>query len=473
MRGGCRRGGPSGVPAVGPAVRFSAAASPAPRQTATLQAMYGPPPDPRQLYAPTGLWSEPGAWLACLVIGALVAWLGGTRRPFLFVLGATLALTTPFGAFATTYVWGQFPTIDKAGSLLFYLDGVMWRFLDPTDPAVRLVGVHVGHLWVTSVADVFTPTFAAFNLQAFFNLVLGWYCAYLLLDELSGDRAVSLLMGFPFGMGLHLFRDINWYTIEKSGVYWIPLYAWALVRAYRSGGRWRWIAALIYVAALFYNFYLGLLCAGIGALALFARKRDVTLAVAASALVALPLVGLQLLALRGEGALGDPETFLTQRAALDTFEIWPPRWNRLEAWRALNVVAIGFAAMGFAQRKNRWLGGIGLVFFVLSLGPVDNPVYRLLFDVVPGFWRIAKPETFFHVTWLAMLAVAARRLADDYPSRGFVALLGALFAVGWAISIRTHPVYPRFTRPLDLTLPEDWERTVPTRTTLAPEAPTR
>lgn len=433
--------------------------------------MYGPPPDPRQVYAPTGIFSEPWAWVACLVIGAALAWAAGTKRPFLFILGATLALTTPFGAFATTYVWGQFPTIDKAGSLLFYLDGVMWRFWDPSDPAIRLIGVHVGHLWVSAAFDVFVSSTAAFNLQAFLNLVLGWYCAWLLLDELSGDREVSLVLAFPFGMGLHLFRDINWYTIEKSGVYWIPLYAWALVKAYRVGGRWIGVAALIYVATLFYNFYLGVLCAGIGALALLARKRDVTLAVGASALAALPLVALQLATMRGDGALGDPETFLTQRAALDIFELWPPKWNRLEAWRALNVVALGLAAVGFAQRKNRWIGGVALAFFVLALGPVHNPVYLLLFEVIPGFWRIAKPETFFHVTWLAILVVATRVLADAKPSRPVVATIGALFAVGWAVSIRAHPVYPRFTLPLDLTLSEDWERSVPGAIPGGPAAP--
>ncbi|MDP2306601.1 MAG: hypothetical protein Q8P18_11320 [Pseudomonadota bacterium] len=423
--------------------------------------MYGPPPDPRQVYAPTGIASEPGAWLACLLIGLVLAWAAGTKRPFLFIVGCTLALTTPFGAFATTYVWGQFPTIDKAGSLLFYLDGVMWRFWDPTDPAIRLIGVHVGHLWITGLFDLLVSSTAAFNLQAFLNLVLGWYCAWLLLNELSGDREVSLVFAFPFGMGLHLFRDINWYTIEKSGVYWVPLYAWALVKAYREGGRWVGIAALIYVATLFYNFYLGVLCAGIGAMALLTRKREVWLAVGASALAALPLVALQLLAMRGDGALGDPETFLTQRAALDIFELWPPKWNRLEAWRALNVVALALAAVGFTRRKNLWIGGVALAFFLLALGPAHNPVYRLLFELVPGFWRIAKPETFFHVTWLALLAVAARVAADARPSRPAVAMVGLLFALSWAISIRTHPVYPRFTQPLELTLSEDWERALP------------
>jgi hypothetical protein len=423
--------------------------------------MYGPPPDPRQHYAPTGIETEPWIWLACALVGLAIAWTAGTKRPFLFILGSVLALTTPFGAFATTYVWGQFPTIDKTGSLLFYLDGVMTRFWDPSDPAVKLIGVHVGHLWVTAFFDLFVSSFAAMNLQAFLNLVLGWYCAWLLLDELSDDREVSLLLAFPFGMGLHLFRDINWYTIEKSGVYWVPLYAWALVRAYRRGGNWVGIAAAIYVATLFYNFYLGVLCAGIGALALFSRNRSVTFAVAASAVAALPLVGLQVLAMRGDGALGDPETFLTQRAALDTFELWPLRWNRLEAGRALNLVALGLAAAGLATRRNWWIAAVALAFFALAVGPTHNPIYMLLFEVLPGFWRIAKPETFFHVTWLALLVIAARRLAEARPDRRILALLATLFAVGWIASVRTHPVYPRFTKATELTLSEGWDRALP------------
>ncbi len=423
--------------------------------------MYGPPPDPRQILAPTALADAPLAWLACLALGLGLAWAAGPRRPFPFVVGMVTALTTPFASFALSYVWGDFPTIDKAGSLLFYGEGVHWRFWDADDPAVRLIGVHMGHLWITALFDLAVAPFAAFNLQAGLNLVLGWYCAYLLFEELSGDRDVSLLMAFPFGMGLHLFRDINWYTIEKSGVYWIPLYAWALVRAYRRGGDWIGVAALVYVGTFFYNIYLGVLCAGIGAFALLARDRKVTFAVAASAVAALPLVWLQARLLQGATTLGDPESFLTQRAALDVFTVWPPLWNRLEAWRALNVVALVIAGIGALQRKNLWLLAGAGVFFVLSLGPIDNPLYRALFEVVPGFWRIAKPETFFHVAWLALLAVAARRLADACLSRRALAACGVLFAFGWVLSVRTHPVYPSFTHPIDMKLSGDWQRGLP------------
>lgn len=421
--------------------------------------MYGPPDDPRQVFAPTTLGAAPGAWVACVLVGLAIALVAGPRRRLPFVLGLVLAFTTPFGAFFPTYVWGAFPTIDKAGSLLFYLDGAHLRFWDATDPATRLIGVHMGHLWVTAAFDLFLEPFAAFNLQAFLNLVLSWWLAAVLFEELGAERRVALLLAFPFGMGLHLYRDINWYTIEKSGVYWIPLYAWTLLRA-RRGRVQIAVAGLTYAGMFFYNVYLGVLGAGIGALALFSRDRRVMAAVAASALCALPLVVLQARAMSGPNALGDPETFLTQRAALDVFEVWPPRWNRLEAWRALDLGALTLAGWGATRRRNLWLLGFALPFFVLSLGPTHNPVYRLLFDVVPGFWRIAKPETFFHVVWLALLAVGARQLTDWRPSSRVLIGLAVGMGLGWVLSVRTHPVYPRFTQPLAMELGEGWQRSL-------------
>ncbi len=99
--------------------------------------MYGPPPDALQQLAPTGLYGAWHAWLACVVAGLLLAAWAGPRRPLLAALGGVVALTTPAAAFFGRYVWGAFPTIDKAGSLLFYRDGVLGRAFDPDDPAVR------------------------------------------------------------------------------------------------------------------------------------------------------------------------------------------------------------------------------------------------------------------------------------------------------------------------------------------------
>lgn len=425
-----------------------------------MPAMYGPPPDPRQELAATELgWP----WIACLLVGIAIALRARPRRPFLFIVGMVIALTTPLAWYLPTYVYGAYPTIDKAGSLLFYLDGVQWRFYDAADPAVRLIGVHVGHLWVVALLDVVLQPFAAFNAASALHLVLGWYCAFLLLNELSKDRDVSLLLAAPFGMGLHVFRDINWYTVEKTAVFWLPLYAWALVR-----GR-PWVAALVFAGTCFYNLYLGILAAGIGALALTTRRPGVAKAVLASALAGLPFIVQQARLLHGDGTLGDPETFLTQRAALDVLELWPPRWNRLELWRALNLVAVALAVLG--ARRDRRLAAVTVLFTVLALGPAGNPLYMALFKAIPGFWRIAKPEAFFEVAWLALLCMAARELARRRPPRRAVAALGALFVVGWALSVRTHPVYPRFSRYVPMELSDQWRRAPPKTGTVAP--PTR
>ena len=123
--------------------------------------------------------------------------------------------------------------------------------------------------------------------------------------------------------------------------------------------------------------------------------------------------------------------------------------------------------LGLGRRLGRLALGGG-VTSLLALGPTHNPVYLGLFEVVPGFWRIAKPETFFHVTWLALLVVAARRLADTQPSRRALVALASLFALGWIVSVRTHPVYPRFTMPLPLTLSDHWQQEVSTHGGKAP-----
>ena len=420
--------------------------------------MYGPPPDPRQVFAPTGPVVAWEAWLACLVVGVAIAVVARPKRPFLFVVGSVIALTTPLAWFLPTYVWGAYPTIDKSGSLLFYLDGVHRRLFDVNDPAMRLIGVHVGHLWSVAALDLVLEPFAAFNARALINVVLGWYCAYLLLREMTGNREVALLLGAPWGLGLHVMRDINWYTVEKSAVFWLPLYAWALLRA-RRGGRWIVVAALVYVATCFDNLYFGVVAAMIGGFALLSRDRNVTLAVVASAVAALPLLGLQWRLMHGPGTLGDPETFLSQRAALDVFSLSPPRWNRLEAWRALNLVALALAAVGL--RRDLRLAAAALFFALLSLGPA-SPLYSALVTVVPGLWRIAKPETFFFGAWLALLCIAARQLTRMAPSPRTLAVLALLLVFGWGISVRTHPVYPRLTRFVADDLSEDWQRSVPT-----------
>lgn len=178
------------------------------------------------------------------------------------------------------------------------------------------------------------------------------------------------------------------------------------------------------------------------------------LLVGASLLAALPLLIWQAVVMASSEPLATPEQFLWERAALDGVTLWPPAWNRLPAWRALDpVVVVGSCIMAL-QVRDRWtwltLGAVGLLT-LLAVGPVlwgevHNPLYLLLVQVVPGFWRVAKPEVFFVGAWLLLIALAARALAG----RSTRALVGAaLLSLGfWLSAVRTSEAYPRFSAPV-------------------------
>jgi hypothetical protein len=136
------------------------------------------------------------------------------------------------------------------------------------------------------------------------------------------------------------------------------------------------------------------------------------------------------------------------------------RWNRLELHRALNLIALGLAVWGFVvQRRDgrvRFAVVAGLVLWCISLGPLlwqgtlANPVYMLVRAIVPGFWRVAKPEVFFHGTWMLVLGVAALQLARAQWSRRTLSFVYALFVLAWLLMVRTHPAYPPMTQPIEL-----------------------
>ncbi len=460
--------------------------------------MYGPPPDPRQVTAPIELVDEPWAYLGCLLVGAAISLLAVPRRlplslrGLFFCLGQTIILTMPLFAFLSEYVYGSFPTIDKEGSLLFYLDGVHERmllrpWLAPADPAAQLIGAQTGHLWITRLLELGQGPLFSFNLQALLYPALGWWAAWLLLRDLCGQPRTAMVIAFGWGMGLHVFRDLNWYTIEKAAIFWLALYAWALHRAWSDPARprlWPPLAGLLYLLMSWNNLYLGLIAAfGAAPLALVLlpdlraaadplRRRAagrVLAALLASALLALPLVVLQWALMHGTHALGDPERFLWERAALDSLSLSPLRWNRLEPWRALNLVGLGLGALGAwnlrADPRVRYFLLAGTLLFLLSLGPVllpgvDNPVYMAVRAVVPGFWRMAKPESFFHGTWLLICALGAMELARAVPRPRSLGLLYAAFLFGWVLMVRTHPAYPGMSLPIHDALDPGWKERV-------------
>ncbi|MEL6346880.1 MAG: hypothetical protein AAFV53_27455, partial [Myxococcota bacterium] len=327
--------------------------------------------------------------------------------------------------------------------------------------------------WLSAFFDLFLTPFGAFNAQGLLYIVLGWWAAWLLINEVTRRPDIAFLFGFPFGMGLHVFRDLNWYTIEKAAVFWIPLYAWALIRAHDRGGKWRWLAAITFLGMSFTNLYLGLVSALLAVLVVAAlsiraaRTKEISLAfkntfaaAAASAILVMPLVGWQFALMSGGEQLASPEQFLWERAALDSFTLSPLKWNRLEIHRALNLIALGLAIIGVvAQRNDRrvQLAAAGILSFsLLSLGPElitggpHNPVYMTAWYTVPGFWRIAKPETFFHVSWMLILTIAAIQLKAFNVDRRGVLVFYAVFVAAWMIMVRSHPVYPTMTMPIDV-----------------------
>lgn len=440
--------------------------------------LVGPPPDPRQVTLDLGPAADPAAWawclglgLALLLVGLLARRLPPLVRAFLAISGQVVLLTAPLAGVLDRVVFGAWPNTDKTGSFLFYQDGVHIRaLLDPIqslqDPALRLIGVHTGHLWVTQALDLVFTTHGAFNAQALLWPALAWLCAGLLLGETGSGRWERWILAFPFGMGLHVFRDLHWSTIEKAAVAGIPLYGWALLGAWRRGGAWTLVAGATLLASAWVNIYVGLLN-GLGAalLLLVARDRRAFKAVTVSALSVLPLAAWQALLLRDAGALSSPERFLWERAALDVVSLWPPSWYRMEPWRALNLVAVGLACVGVLQERPwRW-GWAFLVLLLLSLGPwllpgVYNPVFFAAWKGIPGFWRLAKPEFLFEGAWLLVLVQAGRALTRLHLPPGHLALVHGLFLAGWLLSVRTHPAYPVFTEPVPVTRAQGWEEQV-------------
>ena len=444
--------------------------------------MYGPPPDPRQIPVGVAIFDAPELYLACFAIGTafLIAGVRFRRLPqayraLLVILGLVLGLTAPLAVCLNDTVYGAWPTIDKAGSFLFYQDGVHRRLLTSPfeslhDPAVQLIGVHLGHLWVTEFFDLFLSTHGAFNVQAILYPSLGWFCAWLLLRELGNHPRVALVFAMPFGMGLHVFRDLNWYTIEKTAVFGIPLFLWAVVKARQTQRKWLWAVGGTMLLCAWLNWYLFLVNgAMVFIYTVCLRDRRALEALGAAAAGVMPLVLYQAFLLQDAGALSDPERFIAERAALDTLSFFPPAWNRLEAHRALNVIALGLGLIGLwrsrKQARTKLAFVIICVLTIFATGPYwwgdaasgfPNPAYHAALNIVPGFWRIAKPEFFFEGAWLLLLALGAQTFSHRSPTHRDIAWLMALFVAAWLLSVRGHPAYPSFNQPVEVELSDDW-----------------
>jgi hypothetical protein len=186
--------------------------------------------------------------------------------------------------------------------------------------------------------------------------------------------------------------------------------------------------------------------------AVAARDTRALACIAATALGMAPFAAWQAVLMHGAHAPGTPAQFLAERAALDIVSIVPWAWNRLEGWRAMNLlVLLGAATWTWGEltwRRSGWVIGGAVVALGLSLGPqleaLPNPLYMALYQAVPGFWRVAKPETFFFVPWLLAVTACAGVVRTVNLGRRGLAALGLVLLLGWAWGVRGHPVYPSF-----------------------------
>ncbi|MBL8614220.1 MAG: hypothetical protein JNM72_01290 [Deltaproteobacteria bacterium] len=454
--------------------------------------MYGPPPDPLRHAVADGPADLPLAWALCIGLGVILV-VHGLRRGLvapsmpLLVGGLSLALLAPAPALGPTpwfgsLWWGEFPTIDKAGSYAFFRAGAhegAWPWALPEGPALRLIGAHLGHLQLIGWVAALWPPHAAFGVVAVAQPALGWLCCALFLRGRGASPWSALAFGLHFGLGLHVMRDVNWYTIEKAAVYWLPLWLWLVDRSARRPAAVP-LAALCFLWMAWNNLYLavvgGLVGLGEGLRILPGLLRGAPparrqlLALGLSALAPLPLLRAQAALLADNGpSLGGPARFLAERAALDVLSLWPPRWNRLELWRAVDPVAAGCAVLALPAALRRWEGKTAIITMLsmsaLALGPrlalapgeagPPNPAYTLLLWLVPGAWRIAKPEVFFEGALLMVLLLGALHLSRR--SRAVQISVFVAILVSWVLTVRSHPVYPGHSAHQELRLDPGWQ----------------
>ena len=429
----------------------------------------GPKPDSRLVeFIPT-----PTDYIVTIAIGIVVSSLFLYKKQkielrfFWLILGQTIVLTAPLLTTGLQAVWGDYPTIDKEGSHLYYLQGIhIEQIQNPQqsleNPAIQLIGFHLGHLWITEFFDLFLPTHSAFNAQALCNVVLSWWCMWLLLWERNKQPWIGLILSFGFGMGLHLFRDINWYTIEKSAVWWLPLFWWAMERVNTGKNRF-WLPIPIFLGACYSNLYWGMLIAMLGFfIAIVYRKKPIFYSLGGCFFVGLAIGVYQMLLMKNAPPLAQPEDFLWLRAALDAFTISPFQWNRIPFFLAVHPLCLAICGWAlWQQKKLSWMVALSIVFFLLSLGPwllpdtVKNPLY-LGFAHLPGMWRFSEPEIFFHLSWMLLLGNVGPLNINPKGK----ATMYLFMVVYWIFAIRTSIAYPQFSTFIPSELAKNWEQNI-------------
>jgi hypothetical protein len=400
-------------------------------------------------------------------------------------IGTLILITSPWFVTLHKAIIGAYPTIDKEGSLLFFEHGVhhLW-FTTPEMPleqtGLTLIGIHAGHLWITEFFHIFVPSFVAFNLQMMLHLglnvlsVLFWVDGWESIKEKEWQKWIVAIL---IGAQLHVFRDIHWYTIEKSALFPIFVFWGVLLRFYKADDNthskihWAWLP-ISYGFAGMYNFYWAILLPFVS-LAYVDLRIFQTTSKRLKGLIGCMGIGLfmgwiQLSIQSTEHYFADVTAF-QQRAGLDIFNVSTLDWNRMGFWKPLNPLLIGMGLMVLVRTPfyfkkstdhnetddnqmgthvttttntllSEWipLMGVGILTTLLAMGPNNslpfgNPVYEV-FQWLPGMWRFAKPEIFLLVPY-AILARAA--LNKDWKTWVWIAVV-SIYVLGLYLS----PAFP-------------------------------
>jgi hypothetical protein len=274
--------------------------------------------------------------------------------------------------------------------------------------------------------------------------MLTWLVSWQLAIRLGSNARSALVFTFPFAMGLHVFRDLNWASPTDTAIFLVPLFGLGCFMAAGRKPLW-WLAPLgvwtvsgllsppialvIYVLAVAALFY------GNGFKVNTLQQMNGSLLPIATLGVAGALIG----PILGEFPMGQVSS-----SPVDLFQIASMKWGGLEWHRALNlVVLITFAWSVWRWRKTRvaWLTlSIVATMVVVSTGlGLERLPMSVGLDAGPF-----RPTLFAHVAWAIMCMGSALFATHAEWSRRNLMILYLLFASSWLIMVRSHPAYPPF-----------------------------
>ena len=390
------------------------------------------------------------------------------------MFGILTLLTAPWLGSLYKAVIGAYPTVDKEGSLLFFEHGVhhLWftnSAMDLQDTGLPLIGIHIGHLLPTEILSWFVPTFVAFNIQSVLHLFANILAFLFLADSYSSLQSKEWekwIVAIVIGAQLHVFRDIHWYTIEKSALFPIFIF-WGVLKRQRTLSP-IWLPFVYFLAGL-YNFYWAILCPLLVITEVPTHiQPSIALKKTSKALVGCLIVGLLLgfgqMSLQVEQYQFATTEAFSKRAALDVFSLSSLDWNRMGLWRPLNPIVVllgGWSLLKIYRTADRAVENgpktrqmvlglmlCGALSVLLSMGPMltdslPNPLYQL-FSMLPGMWRFAKPEIFMLIGY-TILGVGM--LYKEWP-RWVWGITVALYLLG----LYTSPAFPYLTIFIDSSL---------------------